>query len=80
MPRWSEFHRLPDGTTAIVCFSGKRPKAPDCMACGGRSTLQCDYPILGGRKTCDRYLCRGCAVHVGPDRDYCPHHQPLSAP
>lgn len=72
MPRWSEWIELPDGTRGIVCFSGKRPRAPSCR-CGKRSTIQCDFPLLDGR-TCDRNLCRACAVPVGPNRDYCAEH------
>lgn len=71
MPRWSEVIVLDDGTRAIVCFSGKRPRAPRCR-CGAAASIQCDFPILAG--TCDRYLCRRCAVRVGPDRDFCPDH------
>lgn len=72
MPRWSEVITMPDGTRAIVCGSGKRPRAKPCR-CGKPSTLQCDYPILADA-TCDRYLCGACAVHVGPNRDYCKEH------
>ena len=87
MPRHSEIVRMPGGGTAIVCFSGRRPKTPPCACCGtGRATIQCDFPleppaqkrlIFGDEKppkTCDAYLCRSCAVRVGRDRDYCPHH------
>lgn len=73
MPRWSEWIRLADGTTMIVCHSGPRPKTKPCK-CGNPSTLLCDYPV-GGRKTCDAPLCGRCAVSKGPDRDYCPHHE-----
>ena len=72
MPRWGEWHRLPDGTVAHVLRSGPRPKAKPCR-CGRPSTLQCDYPLLFGA-TCDKFLCRGCAVSVGPAVDYCPEH------
>jgi hypothetical protein len=72
MPRWSEWIRLEDGTTAIVCGSGPRPRAKPCK-CGARSTKLCDYPI-GGRKTCDAPLCDRCAVSMGRNRDWCPDH------
>jgi hypothetical protein len=75
MPRWSETFRMPGGGSAIVCFSGRRPPTLTPCRCGARSTIQCDFPIADGR-TCDAYLCRRCAIHQGPDRDYCPDHQP----
>jgi hypothetical protein len=39
----------------------------------------CDYPLRGKRAgaTCDRKLCERCAVHAGPDLDYCPPHARL---
>jgi hypothetical protein len=71
MPRWSETVEIPGGGVAIVCHSGPRPRTPRCR-CGKPSSLQCDFPLLHG--TCDRYLCPGCAVHVGRNRDYCAEH------
>lgn len=65
-----EYVRMPGGGVAIVCHSGQRWKR---CACGTLAAVQCDYPAGRGR-TCDRYLCRSCAVSVGPDRDYCPIH------
>jgi hypothetical protein len=73
MPRWSEWITLDDGTTAIVCGSGPRPRTKPCK-CGGWSTLLCDYPLSPG-KTCDAPLCRHCAVPMGRNRDWCPQHQ-----
>ena len=40
----------------------------------------CDWPIDGGKRTCDRPICAG---HVKPifgqkDRHYCPPHQRMS--
>jgi hypothetical protein len=72
MPRWSEWIRLDDGTTAIVCGSGPRPRSKPCK-CGARSTKLCDYPLLVG--TCDAPLCDRCAIPMGADRDFCPHHE-----
>jgi hypothetical protein len=74
MPRWSEVVRLPGGGTAIVCYSGHRPRGVPCVACGRRSSLQCDYPVSPG-KTCDAYICTVCAKPQGPNRDYCPCHE-----
>lgn len=62
--------RMPDGTVALVRYSGKRPTHK--CACGQPATLQCDYPTEHG--TCDAWLCKSCARHVGPNRDYCPSH------
>jgi hypothetical protein len=73
MPRWSEVIRLSDGTTAIVCGSGRRPRRQCACGCGTPASIQCDYPTEGGG-TCDAFLCRRCAVPVEPDRDHCPHH------
>lgn len=75
MPRWGEWHRLPDGTVVHIDYSGPRPKAKPCKVCGRPSTLLCDYPLLDGR-SCDACLCRRCAVRIDADRDYCPSHPP----
>ena len=77
MPRYSESYTLPDGTRAIVCFSGRR-KATPCSICRKRSTLLCDFPV-GRGKTCDTPLCRGCAVSPRNGVDHCPHHTRLEA-
>lgn len=74
MPCWGEWIRMPDGSAAHILHSGRRPKpAPPC-ACGKPSTLLCDFP-MGGRRTCDKPLCAGCAVHQGRNIDYCPTHE-----
>jgi succinate dehydrogenase/fumarate reductase-like Fe-S protein len=80
--------KLPGGMTAIVCSRG--PRGRNCSACGafvnGRQVLLCDYPTDKEKrfgtfarprnsKTCDKALCPKCAVHVGPDKDYCPSHK-----
>jgi hypothetical protein len=78
MPRWSERVKFPDGGTAIVCFSGGRWCSRGCRR---RATLRCDFPQPGNKSSsCDAWLCAGCAVHVGPDRDYCPHHGKVALP
>ncbi len=63
------------GITMIACSRGGRRAL--CNACGKRPhAVLCDYPLRGARagQTCDAKVCGGCAVHVGPDRDYCPAH------
>jgi hypothetical protein len=81
MRRGGGVHRLPDGTTVIVCTRGTRgTRQPRCSGCGapGADKL-CDYPVVranGKAGTCDRPLCERCAVSVGVGRDYCgPHHR-----
>ena len=62
---------MPNGSAALVC--GGHHRARKCALCGQRNaTLQCDYPTKRG--TCDKYLCRFCAVPQGADRDYCKDH------
>lgn len=65
--------RLPNGLKAIVCSSGQLPLRHPC-ACGKAAPFQCDWK-LGGRKTCDRYICARHAQEVGPDKHLCPEHQ-----
>jgi hypothetical protein len=51
--------------SGFVCSRGQRRKV--CSECKARpATLLCDYPLKGRKagKTCDRALCRRCAVQV----------------
>lgn len=59
----------------FACSRGPRKKAPRCLYCGRENagTILCDFDVGNGR-TCDRAMCPGCAVHVGPNRDHCPDH------
>ena len=73
-----EFVPLPDGY-AVICSRGRRGK--QCSACKRNpATLECDWPLTGSKagKTCDRPLCRPCALLVkqasGDTVDYCPAH------
>lgn len=86
MPRFSQTIRDPKtGATVIVC--GRRDRKPcSTPGCTGDATVQCDFPVYRANgigipgsarrpnATCDRYVCRRCAVNVGKDRDYCPPH------
>lgn len=49
----------------FMCSRGKRHKK--CADCGRPATLLCDYKLRGKKegKTCDRPLCRACAVNAG---------------
>ena len=79
-----ETKRAADGITVILCHRGRgRVRQAMCDCCGKRPrTKLCDYPLQGRRagQTCDRKMCATCAVHVGPDRDYCPPHAKLAGP
>lgn len=70
-----ELVKMPDGGYAFVRFSGPRRPRHKCSACAAPwATLQCDFPIAGG-KTCDKHLCRGCGVRKGKNVDWCPDHE-----
>ena len=66
--------KLPDGMVAIVCTSGRRRRPHRCVSCGAVAGLQCDWKLEGG-KTCDAWICAGCAQEAGPDKHLCPTHQ-----
>lgn len=73
-------HTAPDGSPVcvIVCSRGRR-RSP-CSHCGRHAAdLLCDYPLTGKKagKTCDRKLCRKCAVHLG-GLDFCPPHSTIA--
>lgn len=59
---------------AIIC--GPK-KIPTCSFCGSLAGLECDFPARP-RKTCDKPICRACAIRIGPNVDFCPDH-PLPA-
>lgn len=65
--------QLPGGGTALVRMQAPRRKL--CPFCRKRQATQlCDFPV-GKGKTCDRPICKECAVVVDPDRDHCPTHK-----
>lgn len=70
---------LGNGAFAIAYSRGQRSKP--CSVCGRRGEKPCDYPLTGDKsgKTCDRSLCRNCAVSRGNDVDYCPAHARMVA-
>jgi hypothetical protein len=68
-----------DGNAVIVC--GRRgiqshPQTCETKACGGKATIQCDYPVRRAGKvtTCDRWQCKDCAKEVGPNVHLCKMH------
>jgi len=62
-----------DGMVIVCSRRSRRPKCsvPHCAAVG---TQLCDWPLEFSQGTCDRPMCVRHAVHVGPNRDYCPKH------
>ncbi|EIA0803379.1 hypothetical protein K6327_000888 [Vibrio vulnificus] len=57
-------------------FSDEDINLVSCSECDDNypsAQFLCDYPV-GNDKTCDRVLCKQCAVTVGPNMHYCPSH------
>lgn len=66
-------------TVGIACTRNGRRKHCTVMngwrRCHQWATLECDYHNPDRKSgTCDKALCRWCAVEVGPDKHHCPHH------
>lgn len=64
-----------DRGAAMVCTRDKRVFGKSdalCTQCG-RFTAEylCDGPTEDGKSTCDKPLCGGCAIVMGPDRHFC---------
>lgn len=65
--------KLADGTMGIVC--GVRVKRSFC-ACGRVGELLCDWKMKEKKSgTCDRPICKQCALEVGADKHLCKPHQ-----
>jgi len=66
--------RFPDGSSAIVCTRGRRPKP--CVHCRQPSSRLCDFPVERNGKagTCDAALCARCTWAISGDRDLCRAH------
>jgi len=61
----------------IVCSRGSRKSLGRCVFCGHREAeVLCDGPVQTKTTlwTCDAAMCRACAKHEEPDRDFCPAH------
>jgi len=59
----------------IICSRGPQQRC----ACGRPCTKLCDFIVsspqqITHKKTCDKPMCDRCAVHVGPELDYCKPH------
>lgn len=63
--------RFPDGSSAIVCSSGRRQRC----SCGRLAVLLCDWRVPERRSgTCDAPICRTCAISPARGKDLCPEH------
>ena len=76
-------YRLPDGTHAHMKLAGPPAKWPKpCQAkwrdttewCACMAEFQCDWKLRGGG-TCDKHLCKPCALSVGNNKHLCPDHR-----
>jgi hypothetical protein len=61
------------GSLAWLCGDFEDDDNNPCSECGIMAAIICDFPI-GDDKTCDRLLCKECAVKIRGDIDYCPSH------
>ncbi len=73
---------LGNGTTAVVCYRGRRLEPCSVPGCPSVGSKLCDHPVTrkGVEGTCDMKICGKHATAVGPDRDLCPAHSKLKAP
>lgn len=55
----------------IVCTRGG--KYQKCSYCSNDAPLLCDFKV-GGGKTCDKPICKRCAVSIAPGVDHCRIH------
>jgi hypothetical protein len=65
----------PDGLTGFARV-GNRPRVRcSNKPCVRWAPLRCDFPTPTRKSgTCDKPLCKQCAVSVGEDLDHCPSH------
>jgi hypothetical protein len=63
--------------TIITCSRGRPRRTCATPGCGQPAPFLCDYPIDGGKRTCDRPMCAGHASVVFGERDkhWCPPHR-----
>lgn len=71
MPRVGEWIRFNNGAVVHVLRD-----VPRCRFCRRAATVLCDWPDPTRKsRTCDRQLCRFCAVHVAGGKHRCPDHK-----
>jgi hypothetical protein len=58
-----------------ACYRGNGPRC-QTTGCTGAGTVLCDFPVTrrGREATCNRRVCRSCAVSIGKGQDFCPPH------
>jgi len=68
------WYRTPSGDAVHLNFGRARNRnAPKpCCACGWISVYLCDWKVGDG--DCDKPICSGHALEVGPDKHLCPVH------
>ena len=61
--------------SGFICVRGRQARH-NCKYCSRPATLLCDWPLTGEKagQTCDTHMCRNCALHREPDKDYCRPH------
>lgn len=68
------FYMTGNRAYGYACSRGRGGKKNPPCSCGAEGTLQCDGPTGDPAKTCDRYICRRCAVSLRVhDVDLCPN-------
>ncbi len=79
---WVKIRDPKTGEEFVAHINAGRTLPRKCAECGEmRADKLCDGPQAQGEllhssgsdepKTCDRPICRRCAIHVPPDADYC---------
>jgi hypothetical protein len=76
MPRYSHTIRDANGKAIGIACGHTRHRNCSTPGCRRHADKLCDFPVLRDDKaaTCDRPVCGGCALRVGPDRDFCQPH------
>lgn len=71
MPRVGQWIRFANGNVVHVLLT-----VPGCRFCRRCAEFECDWPNPKRKSgTCDRKLCRFCAVHIAGGKQHCPDHQ-----
>jgi hypothetical protein len=67
-------HLVYKGQPMIVCGRNRI----DVCRCGAPADLLCDWKT-GKDTTCDRPVCKACALEVGPNKHLCQQHRAMWA-